>query len=127
MRNPTTRLLLTLGLGWLAFVGLGLALRQGIGRPAVIVVIDRSYCDPDQWQPIAADYATLYEQHRQGRLRIEQVVYVSDLGAVAAEAIPTPAEINTLSTFGRFNAAQMEQMLQAAPEAQVFSCHLNRP
>lgn len=127
MRNPTVRLLLTLGLGWLAFAGLGLGLQRGIARPTLTLVIDRSYCDPAQWQPIAASYATLYEQHRQGRLRIEQVIYVSDLGAVAAETIPTPAEVNSLTTFGRFNASQMEQITQAKPDAQVFSCHLNRP
>ncbi|MEY3297185.1 MAG: hypothetical protein RLZZ597_445 [Cyanobacteriota bacterium] len=127
MRKPTLRLLLTLGLGWIAFVGLGLGLRQGIARPTLTVVIDRSYCDPTQWQPIAANYATLYEQHRQGRLRIEQVIYVSDLGAVVAETIPTPEEVNALTTFGRFNATQMEQVIQADPDAEVFSCNLNRP
>ncbi|MFH7245212.1 MAG: hypothetical protein ACHWZW_20435 [Spirulina sp.] len=127
MRNPNLRLLITLGLGWLAFLGLGLGLRQGFARSTVTVIIDRSYCAPDQWQPIAADYAALYEQHRQGRLRIDQVIYVSDLGPVVADTIPTPEEVSALSTFGRFSAAQMEQTLQAQPSAEVFSCNLSRP
>lgn len=125
MRHPTLRLLLTLGLGWLAFLGLGLGLRQGLARPTVTVIIDRSYCAPAQWQSIAANYAALYEQHHQGRLRIDQVIYVSDLGAVVAETVPTPEDINRLTTFGRFNAAEMEQAIQAQAEAEVFSCHVN--
>ena len=125
MRNPTLRLLLTLGLGWVAFAGLGLGLRQGLARPTVTVIIDRSYCAPAQWQPIAANYATLYEQHRQGRLRIDQVIYVSDLGPVVADAIPTPEEVNALNTFGRFNATEMDQAIQTQPSATVFSCHVN--
>lgn len=124
MRHPTRRFLLTLGLGWIAFLGLGLGLRQGFTTPAVTVIIDRSYCAPAQWQPIAANYATLYEQHRQGRLRIDQVIYVSDLGPVVADTIPTPEDINTLNTFGRFNPAEMDQVRQAQPKAEVFSCNL---
>ncbi|QQE66012.1 hypothetical protein GFS31_27070 [Leptolyngbya sp. BL0902] len=125
MRHPTLRLLLTLGLGWTAFLGLGLGLRQGLAGPTVTVIIDRSYCAPAQWQPIAANYAALHEQHRQGRLRIGQVIYVSDLGTVVAETVPTSEEVSRLTTFGRFNPTQMEQVLQAQPGAEVFSCHLN--
>lgn len=125
MRKPTLRLLLTLGLGWLAFIGLGLGLRQWITGPAVTVIIDRSYCAPTQWRAQARRYTDLYEQHDQGRLRIAQVIYVSDLGAVVAETIPTPEEVNSLTTFGRFNAAEMDQARQAEPNAEVLSCQVN--
>jgi hypothetical protein len=125
MRKPTLRLLLTLGLGWLAFIGLGLGLRQWNTGPTVTVIIDRSYCAPAQWQAQAQRYTDLYDQHDQGRLRIVQVIYVSDLGAVVAETLPTPEEINRLNTFGRFNAAQMEQARQAAPNPEVLSCQGN--
>jgi hypothetical protein len=86
------------------------------------VIIDRSYCTPAQWQPIAEEYATLYEQQTQQRLKIEQVIYVSDLGQEVAQEIPTPEQIRTLSTFGRFNEAQMNQVMAAQPEAEVLSC-----
>lgn len=124
MRKPTHRLLLTLGLGWLAFIGLGLGLRQWIAGPAVTVIIDRSYCAPAQWRAQARRYTDLYEQHDQGRIRITQVIYVSDLGAVVAETIPTPEEVNALTSFGRFNAAEMDQALQAEPNAEVLSCQV---
>jgi len=126
MRHPTLRLILTLALGWIAFLSLGLGLRQGLARPTVTVIIDRSYCAPAQWQPIAVNYAALYEQHRQGKVQINQVIYVSDLGPVVADAIPTPEDVSRLSTFGRFNPTQMDQARQAQPDAEVFSCNVSQ-
>jgi hypothetical protein len=126
MRHPTLRLILTLILGWIAFLGLGLGLCQGLARPTVTVIIDRSYCAPVQWQPIAVNYAALYEQHRQGKVQINQVIYVSDLGSVVADAIPTPEDISRLSTFGRFNPTQMDQARQSQPDAEVFSCNVGQ-
>lgn len=127
MRNPNQRLIRILGLGWLAFLGLGFGLRQALTAPSVTVIIDRSYCAPAQWQPLAEEYAALYDQQAQHRLKINQVIYISDLGQEVATAIPTPDEIRALSTFGRFNQAQMNQAIQAQPEAKVLSCHISPP
>ncbi len=123
MGNPNQRLIRILALGWLAFLGLGFGLRQAFTSPAVTVIIDRSYCAPTQWQPLAEEYAALYEQQTQQRLNIEQVIYVSDLGQEVAAEVPTPEQIRTLSTFGRFNEAQMNQAIAAQPEATVLSCN----
>ena len=122
MRHPNRRLLSILGLGWLAFAGLGWGLRQGL-TPTITVIIDRSYCAPAQWQTLATEYTTLHEQYTQKRLNIDQVIYVSDLGQVVAEEIPTPDEVRALNTFGLFNETQMNQALQAQPKAEVLSCH----
>ncbi|NJL48531.1 MAG: hypothetical protein HC929_14930 [Leptolyngbyaceae cyanobacterium SM2_5_2] len=122
MRNPNQRLIRILGLGWLAFLGLGVGLRQAFTSPAITVIIDRSYCAPTQWQPLAEEYAALYEQQAQQRIKIDQVIYVSDLGQEVATEIPTPEQIKALSTFGRFNEAQLNQAIAAQPEAEVLSC-----
>ncbi|HIK43513.1 MAG TPA: hypothetical protein IGR64_01360 [Leptolyngbyaceae cyanobacterium M65_K2018_010] len=127
MPNPNQRLMRNLGLGWLAFLGLGLGLRHWLMPPTITVIIDRSYCAPSQWQPLAAAYADLYEQQTQQRLKIDQVIYVSDLGQEVAPTPPTPDEVRQLSTFGRFNPAQMERAKQAQPGARVLSCQGGPP
>ncbi|WP_035991601.1 hypothetical protein [Leptolyngbya sp. KIOST-1] len=123
MRNPNQRLILTLGLGWIAFAGLGLGLRQLLASPRVTVVIDRSYCAPAQWQQRVGDrYADLYEQQQQRQITIDQVIYVSDLGQEVAATVPSPQEVQTLSTYGRPNPDQLQQATQANPDATVLSC-----
>jgi hypothetical protein len=123
MRNPNQKLIRILGLGWLAFLGLGLGLRQAFIAPSVTVILDRSYCAPAQWQAVAAAYADLYEQQAQQRLKISQVIYVSDLGQEVAVTVPTPEQVSALNTYGRFNEAQMSQAIQDQPEAEVLSCY----
>ena len=123
MGNPNQRLILTLGLGWAAFLALGLGLRQVLRSPGVTVIIARSYCSPAQWQGITQKYADLYEQDQQQRITLDQVIYVSDLGQEAAAQIPTPAQVQALNTFGRFNPSQLEAALRAQPQARVLSCH----
>ncbi|MGF1568982.1 MAG: hypothetical protein ACFCVD_13090 [Nodosilinea sp.] len=127
MRNPNRRLVAILGLGWLAFLGLGLGLRQVLGGPAVTVIIDRSYCAPAQWQPLAEAYAALYAQQQQRRLTIDQVIYVSDLGQEVAATLPTPEQVSTLSTYGRSSQAQLQQAAQDHPAATVLTCGAGQP
>lgn len=122
MGNPNQRLMTILGVGWLAFVGLGFGLRQALSGPRITVVIDRSYCDPSQWQQVTAAYTSLYEQQQQQQLTIAQVVYVNDLGQEVATSLPSPADISRLGTFGRFSAEQLQQAREAYPEARVLVC-----
>lgn len=123
MGNPNQRLILTLGLGWLAFLALGLGLRQGLRSPGVTVIIDRSYCSPAQWQGVIQQYTDLYDQYQRQQITLEQVIYVSDLGQEAAPQIPTPEQVQALNTYGRFNPSQLEAALKAQPQARVLSCH----
>jgi hypothetical protein len=123
MRNPNQRLLYTLGLGWLAFAALGLGLRHLLASPSVTVVIDRSYCAPAQWQQRVGDrYADLYSQQQQRQISIDRVIYISDLGQEEAATVPSPAEVQALSTYGRPNPAQMQQATQTHPNATVLTC-----
>lgn len=123
MRKPNQRLILTLGLGWLAFAGLGLGLRQFLSGPAVTVIIDRSYCDPAQWQQRVGDrYAEIYAQQQQRQITIAEVIYVSDLGQEVADTVPDPAAVSALSTYGRPNSAQLQQITQDYPGATVLTC-----
>ena len=123
MGNPNQRLIRTLGLGWLAFLALGLGLRQGFRSPGVTVIIDRSYCSPAQWQGVIQQYTVLYDQYQRQQITLEQVIYVSDLGQELAPHVPTPAQVEALTTYGRFNPSQLEAALQAEPQARVLSCH----
>ena len=123
MRNPNQRLIYTLGLGWLAFAGLGVGLGQLLASPGVTVVIDRSYCAPAQWQQRVSDrYAALYEQQQQRQITIDQVIYVSDLGQEVAAEVPSPQEVQALSTYGRRSADQMQQAMVEHPDATVLTC-----
>ncbi|TVP63429.1 MAG: hypothetical protein EA342_18005 [Leptolyngbya sp. LCM1.Bin17] len=127
MGNPNQRLVTILGVGWLAFIGLGFGLRQMLSGPAVTVVIDRSYCDPSQWPRVTQAYANLYDQQQQRQLTIDQVIYVSDLGQEVATTIPTPDQVSGLNTFGRFSAEQLQQVSQAYPNARVLTCRGGNP
>jgi hypothetical protein len=123
MGNPNQRLILTLGLGWAAFLALGLGLRQVLRSPGVTVIIDRSYCSPADWRGVAQQYADLYDQDQRQQITLDQVIYVSDLGQEPAAQVPTPAQVEALTTYGRFNPSQLEAALKAQPQAKVLSCH----
>lgn len=121
---PTRRLVQTVALGWLAFAAAGVGLRQFAGGPAITVIIDRSFCPAPQWQQQVVDpYTDLVAQADQRRLQIEQVVYVTDLNADVATEVPTPAAVADLTTFGRFNPQQIEQVEQRYDNSQVLSCN----
>ncbi len=122
MENPNRRLLQILAVGWLAFLGVGFGIRQAFSGPTVTIIIDRSYCDPARWQQITTEYGQLYSQHQQKRLTINQVIYVSDLGQEVATDIPSPAQLQAMGTYGRFNGEQLQQITAAYPEAEVFAC-----
>jgi hypothetical protein len=123
MRHPTRRLIYTLGLGWLAFAGLGLGLRQLLAGPTVTVIIDRSYCAPAQWQAqVGQPYADLYAQQQQRRLTIAQVIYVSDLGPVVADPVPSPVEVQALTPNGLRDAEEIQRATEANPDATLLTC-----
>lgn len=127
MRSPNQRLLRILGLGWLAFIGVGLGLRQGLQGPATVVVIDRSYCEPNQWQQVAQSYADLYDQSENRQLRIEQVILLNDLGEEVLDTPPDPDAIQALSTFGRSNPARLQTISQKFPKATILTCASQKP
>lgn len=122
MGNLNRRLLQILAVGWLAFLGAGIGLRHALSGPTVTVIIDRSYCNPLQWQQVTDRYGELYDQHQQKRLTINQVIYVSDLGEEVVGEVPSPDQLQKMGTFGRFNPGRLQQATAAHPNAEVLTC-----
>lgn len=122
MRYPTRTLLQILGIGWLAFLGAGFGLRSALQGEPVVLVIDRSYCPPDQWRRVTTNYADFYAQHQKRQIQITQVVLFNDLGQEVIEPAPTPEELAELNTFGLADPTALQSVLQAFPEAQVLTC-----
>ncbi|MEA5465728.1 hypothetical protein [Leptothoe sp. PORK10 BA2] len=120
--NPTKRLLSTLGLGWLAFAGLGLGLRYTVQVPEVTVIIDQSYCPPAQWQSsVVQPYGDLYQKSQANQRKISQVVVVTDIDQTALATIPTPEDLG--NPFGQAPSPEtLTELQQQFPETVVLKC-----
>jgi hypothetical protein len=112
----------TLGLGWLGFLLMGLAIAWLFASPTVVVLVDRSYCTPAQWQQVVYSYEQLYHQHQQQSLQIKQVVLFSDLGQEVLSGPPVPEVIRAVRTYGRSNPLRSERMQTAYPKSQLLTC-----
>jgi carbonic anhydrase len=121
-QTPTRRLLRTLGLGWLGFLGVGMALRYAVSVTEVVVVIDHSYCPAAQWQQqVVQPYTDLYAQSQQNQLQITQVIYVTNLDQVTLPSPPTPEALG--NPFGNAPAPEdMAALQEQFPEAVFLGC-----
>ena len=120
--KPTQQLIRILGLGWLAYLLVGLGLSQGGGGGKIQVVIDRSYCDPIAWRQVANDYAQLYQQHQRNKIVIESVTLVNNLGEEVLSPPPTADDIAALNTFGLSGRDRIDVIVQTNPDVKVLSC-----
>ncbi|MEO0458671.1 MAG: hypothetical protein AAF152_19120 [Cyanobacteria bacterium P01_A01_bin.114] len=120
--KPTPHLIRILGLGWLAYLLVGFGLSQASGGAKIQIVIDRSYCAPNDWQQVANEYAQLYQQHQQKQITLESVTLVNDLGEEVRDTPPSAEEIAGLNTFGLPGRDRINAIVQASPDAQVLSC-----
>ena len=120
--HPTKRLIATLGLGWLAFAGLGLGLRYAVRVPEVTVIIDQSYCPPAQWQAsVVQPYSELYQKDQANQRKIAQVVVVTDIDQTALATIPSPDELG--NPFGQAPSPEiLTELQQQFSEAVVLKC-----
>ncbi|MEM8614102.1 MAG: hypothetical protein AAGF93_18915 [Cyanobacteria bacterium P01_H01_bin.105] len=123
-QNPTKRLISTLGLGWLAFGGLGLGLRYALQVPEITVIIDQSYCPPAQWQTaVVQPYNALYEKSQANQHKIGQVVVVTDIEQTTLATIPAPDELG--QPFGQTPSPEtLTDLQQQFPDAVVLKCEL---
>lgn len=110
--NLTYRLFFTLGCGGLAFGLAGAAVSALFPIPKQTILLDRSYCPPEQWQVVAREYARLHSQHRRKVVMITEVVTFSNLGSQPLPELPTPLEVEQMRTFGRAANAEREQLEQ---------------
>lgn len=121
-QNPTKRLISTLGLGWLAFGGLGLGLRYAVQVPEVTVIIDQSYCPPAQWQTaVVQPYGALYQKSQANQRKITQVVVVTDIDQTVLATIPSPAELG--NPFGQAPSPDtLTELQQQFSESVLLKC-----
>ena len=121
--NKLNRYLLTiLGLGWLSFVGTGILLNQVFAAPNFVLLIERSYCSPQKWQQVVAEYTDLHRQHQQNLVKIKSVVLFNDLGQEVLTTIPSPEELRDLRTYGRSNPQREEELKKAYDQVKVMRC-----
>lgn len=120
--HPTRRLLQTLGLGWLAFAGVGWALQAAPPGRSVTVIINQSYCPPAQWQQqVVEPYRALHGQAESRQLTIDQVVVVTDIDHITLPTIPTPEDLG--NPFGQApDPARIVALQQQVAEAVVLQC-----
>ncbi|NEP62479.1 MAG: hypothetical protein F6K31_37050 [Symploca sp. SIO2G7] len=121
-QNPTKRLISTLGLGWLAFGGLGLGLRYAVQGPEVTVIIDQSYCPPTQWRTaVVQPYAELHQKSQANQRKIARVIVVTDIDQTTLATIPTPDELG--NPFGQAPSSDtLTELQQQFSEAVVLKC-----
>ncbi|ACK70261.1 hypothetical protein PCC7424_1829 [Gloeothece citriformis PCC 7424] len=111
-----------LGLGWLSFVIFGLIIQTFLAAPNVVLLVERSYCPPQQWQKMVEVYANSYQQHQQQHLKIEKVILFSDLGEEIFKTLPTPDELLAVKTYGRSSSQRQKQLKNNYPKSQILKC-----
>ncbi|MFM7363357.1 MAG: hypothetical protein ACKO11_02390 [Cuspidothrix sp.] len=103
--------------GWGLFLVAGVAISQIF--PGVTLLIDKSYCPPEQWQKVAQIYAQKYENSR-----LHTVILFDDLSQEKFSSPPKPSLISQVSTYGRPNLKRQSQLQKTYPKAQLLSCRL---
>ena len=121
--NKLNRVLFTiLGLGWSSFLIVGILLNQVFAAPNFVLLIERSYCPPQQWQQVVQKYSDLYRQHQQNLVKIESVILFNDLGEEVLTNIPTPEELEDLHTYGRSNPQKESKLSKTYDQVRVIRC-----
>ena len=105
------------------FLMTGLLISWLFAIPALTVLIDRSYCPPDQWQQISQTYTDLYHQHQRRQVNLQTTVLFSNLGQEVFSSPPQPEAIQTLSTYGHFDLQRQAELQKTYPKAQLLGCH----
>ena len=118
-----TRLLKTLGFSWLAFLITGLLISWFFALPTITLLIDRSYCPPNQWQEVSQTYTDLYHQHQRRQLHLKTVILFSNLGQEVFTSPPIPATIQTLSTYGHADLNRQAELQKTYSTTQLLGCH----
>lgn len=112
----------TLGLSWFSFSLVGAAIAFGFPPPQITVLVERSYCAPNQWQQVAQTYADLYRQHQNRAIQIKSVVLFSDLGQEVLAVPPDPQALRSINTYGRTNLQKQQQLSTTYPQSRLLTC-----
>lgn len=108
-------------LGWAAFAIASLAIRTVFAVPDIVLLVDRSYCDPARWRAVSDEYATIYQQDQRGQLNLESVILFSDLGEETTEPL-SPDEFRDLKTYGPSSSDRQAALEAAHPNARLLQC-----
>lgn len=122
MTNLNKSLIRTIICSGLAFVLVGWLISRVIISPALVILIDRTYCPPTQWQQISQSYQQLYQQHQQHQVQIKTVIVFSDLSEETFPTPPSPDTIRSLPTYGRSNTQRQTQLQAAYPNTTLLAC-----
>ena len=117
-------LLQVLGITWLSFLAAGLVIHFCFAPSRLVVLIDRSYCPPSQWQAVTRIYTGLYRQYQLKQVVLESVILVSDLGEESYATPPRPSVLQTASTYGRSNLQRLDELQQTYPKMQLLRCSI---
>jgi len=109
------------GLGWAAFAIAAIAIRTVFAAPDLVLLVDRSYCEPAQWATVADAYQALYQQEQRGQLNLESVILFSALGEEATEP-PTPDAFRELQTYGKASPERQSALEAQYPDARLLQC-----
>ncbi len=109
------------GLGWAAFAITAIAIRVVFAAPDVVLLVDRSYCEPSDWAVVADTYRELYQQDQRGQINLEGVILFSDLGEETSEPL-TPEAFSSLNTYGQSSPDRQTELAAQYPNAQLLEC-----
>jgi len=109
------------GLGWAAFAIAAIAIRTVFAAPDVVLLVDRSYCEPEQWATVADAYQDLYRQDERGQINLEAVILFSALGEESTEP-PTPEAFRDLQTYGKASPDRQSALEGQYPDARLLQC-----
>jgi hypothetical protein len=114
-------LLKIVGVGWAAFAIATLAIRTVFAVPDVVLLVDRSYCEPAKWNAVADEYAMLYQQDQRGQINLKSVILFSDLGEETTTP-PGPEAFRELKTYGKSSGDRQAALEATYPNARVLRC-----
>lgn len=109
------------GLGWAAFAIAAIAIRTVFAAPDVVLLVDRSYCEPAQWAAVADTYETFYQQDQRGQINLTSVILFSALGQETTEP-PTPDAFRDFQTYGQSSPERQTALASQYPNARLLQC-----
>ncbi|RZM74378.1 hypothetical protein [Leptolyngbya iicbica] len=109
------------GLGWAAFAIAAIAIRVVLAAPDVVLLVDRSYCEPSDWAVVADTYQDLYQQDQRGQINLESVILFSDLGEEVSEPL-SPEAFRNLNTYGQLSPGRQNELTAQYPDARLLQC-----
>ncbi|GAB4217699.1 MAG: hypothetical protein OHK0012_23110 [Synechococcales cyanobacterium] len=121
MGRLNQKLLRILILGWLGFALAGMGLYT-FTTPHPVLLIERSYCPPTQWQQVVTQYAAIYQRAQRRQIRLQRVILFSSLGEEIRDTPPTPAQLQSLATYGRPDPQRQTTLQGQYPQSILLTC-----